>query len=261
MSAPSRRGLLTASAWSVPAVVVASAAPAYAASPGAESCVEADYLADWGNGTYQRSGGAGTLVAHPTSSLGPAAASSTPLVVTVAHAFTGTMQGAAASDGAANLQVSPFTVGGTRDRGLTLMQRLSTGRPPASGRRGHAQVVTLAFDRPVRGLRFTITDVDSASDQYRDRVELSGAPRVLVPGTLAGRGTATDPLANRSDHALYDPAKDGRGNVVVTYDGEVRQVVVTFWNDHPPRRGGSRLVADGQQGIFLGSLSFSASTC
>ncbi|GGD26255.1 hypothetical protein [Nocardioides daphniae] len=273
----SRRGLLTASAWAVPAIMVSSASPAFAGSgvvpPPTSSCREIDYTFSWqasgysfvptsSSSLYGVGKGSAPATRVPNQSLTPAeVAAITPLTVTASNSFTGNrMRGRLASDGAANMRVSPFNVGGLQARGLTLLQDLTTNNSlgnNAATRAGHAQVLKLEFSRPVKNLRFTITDIDSTSGQYRDRVSVSGGASGVRATALRGAGTASDPWRNNSDNTGYDPGV-GSGNVAVDYSGlaPVSTVLVTFWND----QSGS-LSSYGLQGIFISNLTFRAMSC
>ena len=82
--------------------------------------------------------------------------------------------------------------------------------------RGNRQEVTITFSRPVRGLKFYVTDIDTiTSPAYSDRVELTAknAANGNVPFgyvndgiTGAGRATATPGCAPRTATSARTPA-------------------------------------------------------
>lgn len=263
---PSRRGLLAASAWSVPAVVVASAAPAFATS-GLPGCVPVAYRVNWDSDGYQFSTeeGRGAVMAVKESAL-PSNAAEEPLMLEVSSVFAGSLRAAAAGSGAeriSNLEVSQRNVGGLGHRGLAVVQEATSDRIPQP-RSASAQTVTLSFSREVRDLRFEITDVDRmlpgwGEGQFQDRVWMDPRPSsgAYDSGRLTGAGTEGDPWRGRFLTDNVDHFGDGRNNVVVSYQGHsARQFRLTFWNDES-----RRLTGRGLQGIFLSNLSFTASSC
>lgn len=273
---PSRRGLITASAWTVPAVVLASSAPAFANSQEASSpspmCAAITYVANWTSQNYnfQPSSasapygvGTGTVTATPAGGMVPTGMRTAvqPMVVTVTNAYMGNrVRGASAGDGAANMRVSPFNVGKRASRGLTLMQAYGSTTKLPGVRADHGQTLTLQFNRPVKGLKFTITDIDSSDGQYRDRVSVVPAPASFSKASqgLGGSGTTGAPWGQSSHRATYDPSRESDGNVTLTYGfgTDVSTVEIRFWNDQP-----DSLRANGLQGIFISDLEFTASAC
>ncbi|WP_110241362.1 hypothetical protein [Nocardioides gilvus] len=265
---PSRRGLIAASAWTVPAVVLASSAPAFAGS--GKVCGPLTYGVTWKSPNYAftpnsagvpNGAGQGRVVANPLGGVVPAnlARDREALLVTVTNKLNGgRVRGASASDGAANMRVSPFGVGGLGVSGLTVMQDFASNVALPTPRSAHGQTLTLQFSRPVKNLRFTITDIDSSSGQYRDRVWVSQPPNaVRAASGIRGTGTQGDPWRQRYNTSSFDPDSEGGGNVTLTYgDTAMSTLQIHFWNDQP-----NALSGNGLQGIFLSSLEFTASTC
>ncbi|QCX27469.1 hypothetical protein [Nocardioides jishulii] len=199
-------------------------------------------------------------------------AAAKPLVVTATNAFTGARMRGATSGSYQNMRVSPGNIGGLRSRGLTLLQDLGTSSSSHGAtslvRQGHSQVLTLGFNRPVKNLQFTVTDIDSANGQYQDRLIVSGTRTFTFASALTGNGTpattqaataSTWPFRNTGTNSSYDPATSGAGNVTVNYGPTtgVSTVQVTFWND----QAGNNLDNNGLQGIFISDLTFTAMTC
>lgn len=261
---PSRRTVLRAAAWTAPAVSVAVAVPAYAATSSPVTCADASYEVSWAANYNAQSRSA---VARLVSAAGAGALGSGPLTLTVSSQFFGDMEAGSTTlnEGTySNLGVSPRTVGGTTMRGLTIMQRAKQGVSSWSGTRSnHRQEVTLVFSRPVTNLTFKLTDIDSmdpdwANGQYQDRISVSGAPTGARAGGLTGSGTAASPWRPTGSNTEYNPISGTLGNVDVSYVGKPASAVykITYWNDQS-----GRLASRGLQGVFVTNLSFTASSC
>lgn len=232
MPSPTRRTLLAASAWSVPVVALASAAPAYASS----GCLTTSYQLNWGEQgawTYGPTGpdtpgnGVGQIVAMPVSE--PVAGQVfDPLSITFTNTFHGDMQRAGDLTTEGNMIVTPGAVGGTGARGLEMWQQMgSTGSRTTSTVHDDRQTITFDFGRPVTDLSFTITDIDahqannwSGTGQYRDAVYVSQAPTSVALGDrVSGNGTQVSPWTpnvTTSTSTGLDNATDNRGNVRLT---------------------------------------------
>ncbi len=202
---PSRRSVLRAAAWTAPAVSVAVAVPAFAATSGPVVCADANYEINWASNYTARSG---TAVAQLKKAAGAGTVGAAPLTLTVSSQFFGSMEAASSGDGTSNLAVSPFNVGGTAMRGLTIMQRAKQGVTTYgnTNRSNHRQEVTLLFNRPVTNLQFKLTDIDSmdpawSNGQYQDRVFVSGTPSGGRANQVTGTGTSKRPVeAERRQH-------------------------------------------------------------
>lgn len=255
LASPSRRAIVRGAAWSVPVVAVAATAPAFAASPCATTY---SFRLDWGTTTYRR-----TDARNATASVTSVGA--TPLTVT----FTSTSSSSAnVPDPNRNLSVPPNTgtattadpvvtsLGGRAgERGVMLYHASST---PG---RANRQDVAISFSRPVRGLKFWITDIDTiASPAYSDRVELVGytAAGAIVPFSstndgITGSGSAASPWLRTSDANVSENA--GGAQTLVDFSAstaEVKSLVLTYWNN----AGGTQY-----HRVFVGDLEFTALGC
>ena len=241
---PSRRSVVRGAAWSVPVVSAAVSAPAFAASP-CETTYS--YRLDWGTTPYTKTGEDGQAVVAPPVA-GPASLTVN-FISTVSNATT-------VKRPATNLSV-PTTLNpggiGANERAL----RIEHASAITAGR-ANRQMIAISFTRPVTGLTFTITDVDSsnsaANGQTRngwwDQVELSGVRNATLASGLTGSGTQAAPwkmVSNNTNAGTNDPA----GNVTVTYPGEVSSITLTYWSD----------TAGGNQAIALSDFVFSAKGC
>lgn len=249
---------IAAGLWTAPAVVAVTAAPALASS-GATACATGSYVMRWSDHYDARTRQAAPLL----TSAGVGRNANDPLSLSITSSFAGSMVSGSAPDGASNLTVSPFNVGGTGRRGLTLMQR-SSGTRLLGTLSDHFQRVTLTFGRPVSNLKFTITDIDSFSGQYQDRVFVSGSPAGTKPSPtlLTGAGSSGSPWRSTGTDNNLPSTTDSRGNVTVDYTGQPASATytITFWNAQTNSRR-TPLTGNGLQGIFLTDLSFNASTC
>jgi hypothetical protein len=247
---PTRRAVVHGAAWSVPVVAVAAAAPAFAASP----CVtDYNYRLVWGTTRYERYSHTSGKAFVPV--LEGAGASDVEVTLSSTWVRDGNGNANDRRDPAANLSVSSQNVGGTGGRGLYLRHE-----SPVSDARSRRQELTLTFSRPVTGLNFTITDIDSERaynyfagrwEGYYDRVELTPTPSTRTPvSTVTGLGTFESPWRQTSNDATWEPGSSN-GNVLVRYTGAVSSVKVIFWSAQ----------AHGQQAIYLSNLNFTAKGC
>ncbi|QCX28771.1 hypothetical protein [Nocardioides jishulii] len=257
---PTRRTVLGAAAWTVPAITVAGAAPAYAAS----RCVTTSHTVSWSAAMWtpdatNQNATRGTIPAVSGTPGAPA------VTLTVTRQFFGNMV-AAAQNPLMNMQISSDTVGGTGARGLTLLQQQnqSTANPGAGQNvHDHRQTVTFTFSEEVKNLRFSVTDVDNYwqgtnpanSRQYRDRVYVSGAPTATT--SLLGSGTQSDPWHRPDSLGAVDNATSGEGNVTLDYGSTaLQQVQMTFFNGY-----NRPLVSNGIHAVFISSMTFDVETC
>lgn len=214
----SRRRVAAAAAWAAPTLVVGAAAPALAASP----CPSVAYTLDWGTNTYTRTSGTqGKLTPSDPAGAAP------PISVTVDAAYTGNMKSGAETGENCNLTVEAGVVGGIYAGGLTILQS-QTGTYSSYQRnaRGTYTFSFTANGRPVavKGLTFTITDIDSQSGDFWDAVELSGAFTVTSRGsTVIGSATEASP-AKQSGTSNPLANSSSSGNITVTYAGPITGV-------------------------------------
>lgn len=188
---------------------------------------------------------------------------STPVVVT----FTSTM---IRPNGSAQRAPENFTVstdpdvGDLGDNEYALNVAHSVGI--VADRATYRQEVRISFDRPVTGLSFTITDIDTqfsdADLTWSDRVELSpdltsfafpAGSEVIGRGRNEGTGSTTIGPFRRTDNLNVDNTGDNSGNVNVSYSSRpaTTPFLLSFWTNN----------AAGDQRIFLSDFEFTASTC
>lgn len=269
---PSRRHVLKAGAWAAPAVVLASAAPAYATSNGGavlpapaplRVCKDVPHQLIWSTAAMRGAGSTRTAVARSSAPV-PAGTSVTEVAVTLKSTFVGNMSGLNNRNGK-NMTVTGHEVGNLGTVGLELYQGISTSRARAEATDRHldAQVLEVVFDRPVSGLSFTITDIDGAVDQFADRVSVSGATYTETHArTVSGSGSTDDPWTGPASNVSHQTSAEG--NVKVTFTQTVTAFSLRFWNAEDGRwwlGTNNVLKQNGAQAIFLSNLSFYASTC
>lgn len=238
----SRRALVHGAAWSVPVVTVAAAAPAFAASPCA---TDYNLRLDWGTTTYAKaSANLGTATVT-------AGAGTSPVTVSFASTKNGTGVRAAS-----NLTVTTQTNVGGSGAGEQALE-LYHAQPSTSGR-ANRQDVVITFSRPVTGLSFTISDIDSFDDNghdndYVDYVELTGTYAATKASGLLGSGTQADPWRMQNTNNSIATTSSA-GNVSVTYPGAVTSITLSFYN-------GAQQQAKGQHAIYLNDLTFTTTGC
>ena len=241
---PTRRAIAKGTAWAVPAIAVGAAAPQAAASP----CAPQAYTVDWagGSGTvYTRTNDtSGTATADPDGA-GPIP----PITVNVSSMFLGGAIVGTSGGTVYNYRVSGGPVGGTGDAGLLFYQQV----PLTNTGRAARQVITFSFTEAVQNLRFTITDIDSANQNYRDSVDLTGVftPTITNPTYVTGSGTQPSPLTSNGTNLGID-STSSNGNVLVRYPGPLSSFTLNYWNSNTTFGTG----ADRQQLIYVTALRF-----
>lgn len=194
----SRRSVLTTAAWSAPVIAVTAATPAFAAS----QCVPTTL--DWNTSA------AGT---RPTTVTIPGATPTLTATFAVAYA-SGTPTAA-----------SGTVVAGPQGAVTGNYYRVEFANPAANV----SSTVTITFDRAVRGVNFTILDID-ATASYRDEIE------VLTPGFTAtpasrviGTGTSADPFRMNTPYANIAPTS-ADGNLQLSWAGPLSSVSFRYFN-------------------------------
>lgn len=236
-------------------------APAYATSP---RCFVTTTI-DWGTFTRTSATRGTYTTADPDGSSG----SLQPLTLTVQNTFLGsnTQLGSQNSNGSSktsscncnrNLAVTTGTVGGTTSRGLTLHQSPKVDSSKTSTRTdANKSITTFTFSESVQNLSFTITDIDSATDDFVDAVAISGASYsgVLADSTyLQGDGSVGNPWRGKVVEAQDDTSNGG--NVTVTFP-EVTSFQLHYWN----QQNSWSLSIDGDQRIFLTNFRVTYNAC
>lgn len=260
---PSRRTVVRTAAWTVPVVAASTAVPAYAASCGSTSHA---WRLDWGNenaaddfSTSYPSPSTVNGVRTGTAVItGPAG--TTAMRVELKSTVVGTDRRTNN-----NLRVDAATYPNVASSGGTglLLQHQNL----VSGRDNSRQEVVISFNRTVTGLSFTISDIDADNGGFWDRVELTGAQtsaavsrgggNTYVIGNGVQRANGNESDATRGAWRMYDndvtaqDNGDNRGNVTVTYAGEVDTITLRYWSSS----------GSGNQAIFLGDFTFTASGC
>ena len=250
--AVSRRALTKGIAWSVPTVVASVAAPAYAAS-----CNPVSTTTPWTSANYVRTNEtAGTYTVPDPDGTGPG----TGMTVTVSSVFgSNTQAGNQTSKQAGkpnnNLRASTGTRGGMTGTLVLHQSPKSDAAKTNTATEANSQTVTFTFSKPVTGLSFTIADIDSAENDFIDRVTVSGA--VVSTATNSSYvqtsgGTATSIGMNtRIDEA------SNAGNVKFTVSGTVTSITITYYNTTAAYSSS----IDGDQGVYISPLAFTYNPC
>ena len=249
----SRRNVVRGAAWSVPVIAVATAAPAFAASP----CdPRTNQVLDWDglNTTWVRAEDrrSGTATYDPDLT-GPIP----PLTFSLSASYTGNMKpGNEASLGNA-LTVVP-NAGGLSGSALTLLQATTSATPQGRSERG---IYTFTFSRPVSNLVFTVTDIDSNSGDFDDVLEISPGYVELSRGSAVtsdnnGPG-GTQRYYNTSANNALNDVSSSAGNIRLRYAGPISTFTITYWNWANQFSSG----VDTNQGIFLSDLTFDYKPC
>lgn len=207
----SRRAVAKGAVWAAPAAVVASSAPAFAAS----SCDPQEYEANFEVGNYARQ----------STSLGGGVAFSSGDGDDLTYEVTSTLIGNATHQ-SSNLQRLDASVlaAGLTGQVLDIFQ---------TAVRGAGQEVTFTFSRPVENLIFTLADVDPNGAApgvtgFRDSVSISPIPSGVSfadPTYLEGVGSEASPIQPRTGMPTSQPT-ESRGNATVTLTGPVTTVAV-----------------------------------
>ena len=249
---PTRRTLVRTAAWSVPVVSMASMAPAFASSP----CDPlTDQVLDW-DGTktvYTRSSPVSASAMFDPDGVGPIPI----LSLTIAASYSGKMQAGSETSNANALQVAP-SIGGLGVSGLGLEQATLSKTPQG---RSDSGTYTFTFTRPVTNLRFTYTDIDSASGDFWDYLEPSPGFSVVSQGG----GVATDfngtggaqRFFGKTSSAAVDNTTGSSGNLALSYAGPVSSFSLTYWN------GAASFAnkVDSNQIVYISDMTFDYDPC
>ena len=227
----SRRTLTRGAAWTAPLALTSVAAPAFAASPG---CVST-YLLNW---DAVGSGGATNVlrVVTVTRTSGTGA----PVDVTFAAMASGTCE--IKGD---NFDPKENNVGGL-GTGKGMMLHIDHADTWAN-----RQTVNVSFSRPVTGLSFTITDIDSKIGDYWDRVELSGMRNGARAPSVVGAGTQLLPWQQLAGNTEVKD-DEGGGNVAVTYGAPTQTFTLDYY---------SGLLLQKDQKLYLSDFTFTTVDC
>lgn len=237
-------------------VAVATAAPAFAASPCDAITVN----------NFPMSGGTVGTAADNTRTWSRTLVTGTSaLQLSATSSYTNSMRRAADQAPYAHFGTTG-DAGNTGTVGLQMFQERRT--QSVSNPIDHAGTYTYTFGRPVTNLSFTLSDIDyyafsqygNSFRQYDDRVAVtSPAGPVTVVSRAANiaqtsQGTQADPFRpNVNGNIDLD---DGSGNVAVRIAGPVSTFSITYWNGFPNANTNSRI-----QVTLLSNMSFTYQPC
>lgn len=247
----SRRNVVRGAAWSVPVIAVATAAPAFAASP-CDARVGQVFDWDGANTTYSRANDRRSAAASVDPDLGgPIPA----LNLDITTSYAGNMKpGTEAGFGTAFTVAS--SVGGLGVSGLALVQ--ATTSTSAVGRPDRG-TYTFTFSRPVTNLVFTVTDIDSLSGDFRDVLEPSPGFTVESTGSAIttdfGGPNGTQRFYSTTGNAALNDTTADQGNVRLKYAGPISVISLTYWNAQ------TSYTVDTSQGIFVSDMTFDYKPC
>lgn len=245
---PTRRTLTRAALWTVPVVAVAATAPAYAAS-----CASERVSSNGSVTTYTRDSAIKWRGTFDADGAGPKPSN----VMTIDATYDSGM--VVRNDGP-NGTFDNFTilspVGGLGTSGIVLAQRPTADTPTAPlAALGHYK---FTFTRAVTNLSFTLTDIDSASGDFLDAVQLSPgfAFRDAAAG-LTGVGTAASPFKQKTADVNADNSSSGAGNVTITYPGPLTTFTVSYGNQAASFATG----VDQDQVVTITNIAFDYMPC
>lgn len=252
---PTRRSVTRAAAWSVPVIATATTAPAFAASP----CdARTNQVLDWdaSNVTWNRK-----TNETGTASLTPAV--NVPvLTLDVAATYAGDMKSGyeLTSSGTTNPSLRlASAVGGLGISGVSLWQNTTSASPQGYNDIGR---YTFTFSREVSNLRFTITDIDYASGDFKDALQISGAA-YTVTSRGAGVIQASDAtfgryfIANESSGASNN-ATGSAGNLELKFAGPLKTFTIAYIN---ALSGSFTNGVDTDQTIYVSDMTFDYKPC
>lgn len=123
-------------------------------------------------------------------------------------------------------------------------------------------VTTFTFSRPVSGLAFTITDIDSKTADFVDAVGIQSATVFTATRAntttagVSGTGTLTDPLRAAGRNTDVQES-ESRGNATIRFTGDVTSFNLHYWNQVAT----ASTTIDGDQRIFLSAFQLTYSIC
>jgi hypothetical protein len=219
---PRRRSVVAAGAWAAPAVVAASATPAFAASP----CVT--QLLNWDS--------------YATGAAPPASIVIAGVTITRSLTYAG---GATPNPASGTVLAGPR--GNVTGNAFAIAMG-ATGAPVATG---NSATLTLTFSTAIKDLTYTLMDIDRVANSWRDQVSLTAGFSVV--GTLGtninvGSGAAGTPWSSTNSNNLGNT--DATGNVTVRYAGPISSVSIIYSNGAD--------VSATSMAIFLSDVSFCA---
>ena len=245
---PTRRAVTRTAIWTVPVIAVAATAPAYAAS-----CPGERVNSNGNITTYSRDSAIKWRATFDTDGAGPKPSN----VMTVDATYDSGML--VRNDGP-NGTFDNFTilspVGGLGTGGLVMAQRPTQGTPTAPlTALGHYK---FTFTRAVTNLSFTLTDIDSASGDFLDAVQLTPGFTWSSRATgLTGVGTPGDPFKQKTSDVNADNSSSGAGNVTITYPGPLTTFTLSYGNQAASFATG----VDQDQVVTMTNIAFDYKPC
>lgn len=217
-STVTRRAVALGAAWSAPAILLATAAPAQAAS--LPACKPVQLIADWSSASYVRT----SATTGTYTWLNPLGNGSIPvLTLTVTATVIGPTFSSLA---AANLTATAGPTGGASVPGLDLSLNLLKHTTTTTNTGAD---YTFSFSQAVTNVGFAITDIDGAyfgglsSNSGAERVTLSSpspiSGTIVNSAYLTGTGTSGDGWRRRpnsSPNTTSLSSSSNAGNVSVT---------------------------------------------
>ena len=245
---PSRRSVTRAAAWTVPVIAVAATAPAYAAS-----CPGERVTSNGSVTSYSRDSSIKWRGTFDADGTGPKPSN----VLTIDATYDAGM--AVRNDGP-NGTFDNFTilspVGGLGTAGIVMAQRPTVDTPTAPlAAKGNYK---FTFTRPVSNLSFTLTDIDSASGDFLDAVELTpGFTWSNRASGLTGVGTAANPFKQTTPDVNADNSNGSAGNVTITYAGPLSTFTISYGNQAATFAAG----VDQDQVVTITNIAFEYQPC
>ena len=246
-----RRTIVKGGAWAVPVVSMAASLPSV---PLSGPCLPFDLGLVWTGAGYVRYSNTSASYVAPFQN--PVTGQNDQITVTMSATFFGNMESGPEGIGTdRNLRLTTFNVGGTGARGITMHQHLSNR---STTMRNHRQELTFTFDKPVYELKFGITDIDSASGDFWDHVELKSpsAWTYTNGSTITGAGVLNNAWRNPNDNDPVDNTT-GIGNANITFTDPVTTFTIVYWDN----RVSTGWNIDNDQNIFITNLDFKVSGC
>ena len=253
--APSRRAVVAGLAWSTPVVAASLAAPAFATSP---RCFVTT-TATWNSARYVRSSSTEGVYTFPDpDGTGPLQGMTLTVSTSLGSNTRTGNQRATVND---NLRARAGTTIGGATSPLALHQSpIDNSKKTDTLTDANKSVTTFTFTRQVTSLSFTITDIDSASNDFWDAVAVVSPTAYTATKTLptqvTGAGTVTNPW-QAANANLPVPNTSDAGNVRVTFSAPLTTFAIHYWN----RTALFSSNIDGDQGIFISNLQLTYNAC
>lgn len=246
---PTRRTVTRAAAWSVPVIAAVTTAPAYAAS-----C--APVLVNSARMTsYARRSSVEWTATFDPDGTGPLPGNVMTVRATYDTGMSVRNDSGGANDSNDNFSLAS-AVGGLGVAGLVMAQRPTVDTPTAPlAAFGH---YAFTFTRPVTGLTFTLTDIDSATGDFWDSVWLT--PGFTWSGRAAGLqgvGTSANPFKQVGGNSAVDNAAGNGGNVTISYAGPISGFTINYSNAQTSFAAN----IDQDQVVTIANISFSYQPC